>query len=92
MHEGNLKKPGKQEFIDMVSFARAKISKEVVQNSFFAAEILRKPQITVRETVEEEKNGLDVSFSVASFFSSGEEDCNDSDGCGSDNDEGGVND
>ena len=36
------------------------------------------------------ENILDVSFfSVASFFSQGEEDCNDPDGCGSDNDEGG---
>ena len=73
-HKGNIKKPGKQEFIDMVSIAWAKISEEVVRKSFYAAEILRKPEITVGDTFDEEENVMDVSFfSAASFSVSDEE-------------------
>ena len=76
-----------------MSVAWAKISGEVVRNSFYAAEILRRPQIAVRETFEEDENVMDVSFfSTTSFFgsdevSSEEKDCNDIDGFSSDDDE-----
>ena len=76
-----------------MSVAVAKISGEVVRNSFYAAEILRKPQIAVEETFEEDKNVMDVSFfSTTSFFGSDKvssegKDCNDIDGFGSDDDE-----
>ena len=87
-HKGNIKKPGKQEFINMVSVAWDKISEEVVRNSFYAAEILRKPQISVGETFEEDDNLLEVSFfSVTSFFGL-EDNSNDSDGFGSGDEDG----
>ena len=66
----------------MVSIAWAKISGEVVQNSFYAAGILWKPGITVGEMFDEENNVMDVSFfSTILFFGSDEEN---TESCGTD--------
>ncbi|GAV01522.1 hypothetical protein RvY_12221 [Ramazzottius varieornatus] len=65
-NSGNLRKPGKKEFVTFVSIAWDNIKPEAVENSFYAAQILRKDDsfvnVAAGETVEQDNNILDCSF------------------------------